>query len=63
MLKSYIVTQSDPGNMLFDGQIVTPYHEDAETIILAVTGSAFSHHIRKSGNYFSTHLKPVGGQN
>lgn len=62
MSQSYTVIQSDPGNKLFEGQTVTPYHEDAETIILAVPGSAVSHHIRKSGEYFATHFNPAGGQ-
>ncbi|MBO9596760.1 MAG: hypothetical protein J7559_02895 [Cohnella sp.] len=60
MANTYIVTQSDPGNMLIEGQTVTPYHEDTNEIILSIPGAAFDHHIRKNGEYFAKHLK-IGG--
>lgn len=59
--QSYQVIQSNPGCMLFEGQTVKPYYEDENEIILDVPGSAVSHHIRKGGEFFKNHLKPIGG--
>ena len=60
-MQNYQVIQSNPGTMLFEGQTVTPYYEDDNEIILDVKGAAFSHHIRKGGQFFQNHLKPIGG--
>lgn len=58
----YRVKLSDPGNMLAEGQVVTPYHEDGNEIIISVPGAAFGHHIRKDGEYFANHLESIGGK-
>jgi len=60
-LANYRVKVSDPGNLLFEGQTVTPYHEDNNEIIISMPGAAFDHHIRKNGEYFAKHLEPIGG--
>lgn len=62
MANQYRVKQSDPGNMLFEGQPVTPYHEDSNEIIITVPGAAYDHHIRKNGEYFAKHFEPIGGK-
>ena len=61
MPKQYKVILSNPGAMLFEGQIITPYYEDDNEIIVDVPGAAFSHHIRKNGEFFNNHLQPIGG--
>jgi len=59
MANKYRVKLSDPGNMLIEGKVVTPYYEDDKETI--VPSAKTDHHIKKDGEYFAKHLEPIGG--
>lgn len=39
------------------GDVVKPYYEDNKELILEVPGAAFSHHIKKDGQFYNDHLE------
>ncbi|WEK53292.1 MAG: hypothetical protein P0Y55_11910 [Candidatus Cohnella colombiensis] len=60
MVNKYRVVLPDLALLPVAGQIITPYYEDKEEIIVA--GGNMDHHIRKDGEYFAKHLEPIGGK-
>ena len=62
MSSTYLVKVSDPANALFEGQTVIPYYEDGKEIVIPGPRLDVDHHIRKDGEYFAKHFKPIGGK-
>lgn len=60
--QQYKVIATDAGAMLIEGQVIRPYYEDENEMILDVKGASFSHHVRKSSPYFKAHFELVGGR-
>lgn len=60
--QTYKVIKSDPASALIEGRNVTPYYEDSNEIIVAGPRADVDHHIRKSGEFFTTHLQSIGGK-
>ncbi len=44
-------------DMYKPGDVVKPYNEDSNELILDVPGAAFSHHIKKVSQYYNDHLE------
>lgn len=62
-MQKYRVTEPDPGNALFAGQVVEPSFEDSNEIIIHSSMPGVSHHVKKGGLYFAKHFEPIGGSN